>query len=111
MKINGLHASRLKVEQNNPREIAFAKQWELENSYITENVVGCLGMLLSTESNETSHRRVWLELGEPTKRDEIVAATVVQWLGSNCGMDFLRQSLKRCGYELQGGKPFGKEQR
>lgn len=29
-----------------------------------------------------------------------MAATVVQWLGSNIGMSFLEESLERCGYKI-----------
>ena len=99
MKLSkGLRADRLAKEQDNPREVAFWKQWELENSYYRTKG-GLLGALMSKETDAT-WRREWMELGPPTKRDEIVVATVVQWLGSNVGMDFMRQALKRCGYEL-----------
>lgn len=32
-----------------------------------------------------------------TTRERVIAATVVQWLGTNCGMCFLREVLQRCG--------------
>jgi len=31
----------------------------------------------------------------------IVAATVIQWLGSNVGMSFLEESLGSCGYRIK----------
>ena len=35
-----------------------------------------------------------------TKRDACIVATVIQWLGSNVGFDFLRTCLEKCGYRL-----------
>ena len=35
-------------------------------------------------------------IGPPTDRDKIVAETVIQWLGTNIGREFLRQ----CGFKL-----------
>lgn len=33
-------------------------------------------------------------------RDRYIAATIMQWLGTNIGWQFLVRTLKRCGYEL-----------
>ena len=38
-----------------------------------------------------------MPIGDPTERDRIVAATVVQWLGSNVGMGFLQAALDNGG--------------
>jgi hypothetical protein len=35
-----------------------------------------------------------------TKRERIIVATVVQWLGTACGFAFLQKCLRRCGYRL-----------
>lgn len=35
-----------------------------------------------------------------TTRDRIVAASIVQWMGTNCGMGFLHAVLARCGKEI-----------
>jgi hypothetical protein len=35
-----------------------------------------------------------------TNRDRFVAATVIQWLGSNCGMAFMKEALGKCGFEI-----------
>lgn len=34
--------------------------------------------------------------GEPTERDQRVAATLVAWLGTNCGVGFLQGAAKLC---------------
>lgn len=35
-----------------------------------------------------------------TVKDRFVAATIIQWLGSNCGLAFLRSALNKCGYDM-----------
>lgn len=88
----GNSAHRLAVAQENPRERAFAEEWVKENQgFMTKCETRTLGMLLSTRPNE------WQR---PTERDEIVAATVIQWLGSNVGFSFVEQALARCGYRI-----------
>ena len=34
------------------------------------------------------------------KRDRFIAATVIQWLGSNCGFAFIKEAFKKSGYEI-----------
>ena len=79
MKNIGIHANRLKPEQNNPREVAFAEQWdfEQENSQILNALVG-IG----------PHKKI-------TDRDKEVAATLMQWLGSNVGLSFIIESMRK----------------
>lgn len=69
----GFNSHRLK---DNPREVAFSKQWQEEQA---------LGRVLH-----------YILPAKPTvtERDEAVAATVVQWLGSNVGMSFLEQVIR-----------------
>jgi hypothetical protein len=78
MKIKGLHTYRF---QDNPEEKAFAEAWEEQHLGNGRH----LGYLLSkTQDPEV-----------PSFRDELVAATVIQWLGSPVGQIFLRN----LGYE------------
>jgi hypothetical protein len=77
----GLHADRLAPEQNNPREVAFAELWQ------HEQLTHLLDQLLGLKR-------------ELTQRECTVAATVIQWLGSNVGMNFLRMSLDKVGYTI-----------
>lgn len=72
----GLRAYRL--NDDNPsgmRESAFAEQWRKEQEW------GLLGHLLSKDNTEVSY----------SDRDAEVAATVIQWLGTNVGQGFLRK--------------------
>jgi len=76
----GLHANRLKETELSQREIAFAKQWTDEN----ERQSGYSAQLLEYLINN------------PSERDQIVAATIIQWLGTNVGMNFIGQVIESC---------------
>lgn len=83
MKNVGNQANRLS-DPINYREAAFAELWD----ELCER--GQLEYLLAQISG----------------RDRMVAATVIQWLGSNCGQYFLKQVNERCGgfsYEMKCG--------
>lgn len=70
----GLHARRLKEKGPSAvREKAFAEQWQHEQN--TDLLAYLLG---------NGNDRVAI-----SQRDAEVAATVVQWLGTNVGQDFL----------------------
>ncbi|MDP2651955.1 MAG: hypothetical protein Q8O94_02375 [bacterium] len=72
----GLSAYRLNPNQDNPREVAFAAQWAEENEHPSPNI---LAHLIPGYSD----------------RDAQVAATMMQWLGSNVGMSFISEAMKR----------------
>ncbi len=75
IKHEGLHADRLLPRADNPRERAFAAEWK-------KQAPGTLGHLI----------------GDHTQRDAEVAATIIQWLGSNVGMSFIVTALNQEGY-------------
>lgn len=74
-------------------EKAFADTWEAENKKVSGWNQG-LGILqdLFFRGHNCVH--------EVTRMERWVAATVVQWLGTNCGFCFLRNVLKKCGYGI-----------
>lgn len=72
-KTKGMHPYRFK---NNPEEKRFAEAWAEREDH--------LGYLL--DPRETQQGKP----PEPAKRDVVVAATVIQWLGSPVGQCFLR---------------------
>lgn len=82
MKHKGLHTHRL---SQNPLEKKFAKAWELHNN-INQNGYNVLDYMLAEDNNRPQ--------GEVKKRDRVVAATVIQWLGSPVGQNFLNEVLK-----------------
>lgn len=79
MKTTGLHAYRF---AENPEEKHFADAWDAEHGPMG---VGLLAHLLGDG----------ITPGFPTTRDHVVAATVIQWLGSPVGQVWLRD----LGYE------------
>jgi hypothetical protein len=76
MKNKGKMQHRLK---QNPLEQKFALEWEKINSGIQRH--GTLDYLLAEDNNRP--------LNEVSDRDREVAATVIQWLGSPVGKNFL----------------------
>jgi len=75
VKHKGLHQFRFR---DNPRERRFADEWNRQNE-----VFRTLDYLLGDGLNPA----------EPSTRDRLVAATVIQWLGSPVGACFLRDVL------------------
>lgn len=63
---------------DNPTEKAFSDAWKRENDQ---------GQLLEWLMGDGNHR------APVTERDEIVAATVIQWLGSPVGKHFLESVI------------------
>jgi hypothetical protein len=109
-KHEGLHTSRLRPEANNPREVAFSRQWKQEHKY-GDLLSFLLRVPCDRNDPECINRHegacgyAKAPLGETTERDRIVAATVAQWLGSNCGFSFVQEALKRCGYRIVKPEP------
>jgi len=77
----GFFRDRLRAKSGD-LEKAFADNWEKDcrEHYVLENILNHKG------SPET------------TQRDAIIAATVIQWLGTNVGFGFIMKSIKECGY-------------
>lgn len=74
----GLRADRLS-DRMNALEKTFSNQWDKLNHSECSNTP-MIYWLLSDQPNDP----------QPTsKRDEIVAATIIQWLGTNIGQSFL----------------------
>lgn len=89
----GFHHHRLKSD--NPRELMFSLEWIKENekrSWINRGH-GILQDLFIDDDGVFHHTM--------TPSDKLIAATVVQWFGTNCGMAFLETVLKKCGYEIK----------
>lgn len=88
----GFHNHRL--NDTNPREQAFSKHWRKSNincSWINRGH-GILQDLFIDDNGAWHHTM--------TPNDKLIASTIVQWLGSNCGMAFIEEVLKDCGYKI-----------
>lgn len=88
----GIRAERIKT---NAREKAFYEEWLKENEPhgFISNGHGILQDLFIEKSFEPLGTTKILE--HISSRDRVIVATVIQWLGSNCGMSFLTSSLDR----------------
>ena len=93
----GLHQYRFKTDI---AERIFAEEWEKKNTseYFSDskpflNGRGTLDYLLAEDNNDPR--------GEVSDRDREVAATVIQWLGSNVGMSFLNEVKEKLKKELK----------
>jgi len=86
--------------KNNPREQAFFEQWMKENIPLRGINFGN-GILqdIFCERDITNQSKIhYKEI--INERDRMIVATVIQWLGTNCGMSFLRQALSRFGEKI-----------
>jgi hypothetical protein len=104
IKHEGVSAHRLKPEAGNPREVVFAEKWGQENAE-NRSFHPALWMLVCTRSTQRNGSFMpglggVEEFCELTQRDATVAATVIQWLGSNVGWSFLNECVERCGYKI-----------
>lgn len=71
-------------------EDVYAKRWEKENEVEPwKNYGQCLLELILSRPDKP-----W---GDLTQRDAQVAASVIQWLGTNCGMAFIHE----CEQEIE----------
>lgn len=88
------------------REHAFALEWERENKPDGGRGLSSWGILQALMFDQRSassipapwwhmRARFWI-----TNKEAAIAATVVQWLGTNVGMCFLEKALKACGYKI-----------
>ena len=81
----GKHKLRLRSPRSNALEVVFAKEWKkLQKS----------SRLLETLMRDAKGQRGRGDLDEMiTQRDAVVAATIVQWLGSTVGQEFVYDCL------------------
>ena len=91
-------SDRLKFNSNDI-ENAFSSHWKKEN----ERVIGIsygegiLQNLFFDIVNKYNDIECMLEINN---RDRLVAATVIQWLGTNVGFCFLKETLSDAGYKI-----------
>jgi len=93
----GLRYERTKY---NPKEKAFADAWKEECKPVhwLNYGHGLIQDLFMTYQDGDLYRPVMLK--ELTDDERMVAATCIQWLGSNCGWAFLEKVVEDCGYKI-----------
>ena len=78
--MKGCKAYRLE-DKSNKLEIAFAEAWDEESNSSPD----FFGRLVAAKPNGFDY--------ETTDRDEEVAATIIQWLGSDAGQGFINRVM------------------
>jgi len=100
----GLHKHRLTQQAGNPREVAIAELWTRQHAHNdtlrTLFEVPCM----DDDPDKTAYHPGWgwskTPLGEPTERDRIVAASIIQWTMTGCGMSLVNEALEANGYRI-----------
>lgn len=86
----------------NPREKAFAQTWAdvcKPVSFLNYGY-GCVQDLFMRLGSDPALSRHNGAVAVLTKRERMIVATVIQWLGSNVGFEFLSSALRKCGYKI-----------
>lgn len=85
-------------------EKAFAEHWDREQkpkAYVNYGV-GALAWIVTGRFEKNIFGHDWTPHPEElTQRDATVAASVVQWLGTNVGFCFLEETLRDAGYRIE----------
>lgn len=87
--------------KHNPLEKALADHWESENerrSHINFGQ-GVLQDLFGRPHDKFGHRLPSF-IHIITAKERWVVATVIQWLGTNCGQSFLGEAFKKAGFKI-----------
>ena len=100
--MKGLHTHRL-THPASALERAFAEQWDVENERkgLCEPVLQLLLYQRAPKKGEVPVSPFGTIVdGIPTEREQEVAATVIQWLGTNVGYCFLEMALAKVGKRI-----------
>ncbi len=95
----GFRHERIEWEYGN-REKVFYKKWKKENvrrAWINFGFGILQDLFMIPHKNYLISPSAKLVINN---RDRFIVATVMQWLGTNCGWCFLEESLKQCGYKI-----------
>lgn len=89
--------------EHGEREKSFYNHWKKENRKLSYINFG-QGVLQDLFAVVDDRRLFWRNLRGfkviINRRDRYIVATVMQWLGTNCGWCFLQETLKSCGYRI-----------
>lgn len=101
IKINGarnlgFNLERLKYS-NSDLERSFSEEWQKENKK-RPGINKGHGILQDHFIEDGLYRATFL--CEITHKERLIVATIIQWLGTNCGRCFLERVLDKCGYRI-----------
>lgn len=95
----GIRKERADGEKYGEREKAFQQQWLKENH--PSAGYGYYGIIQALFEDKPINSPFKQTIISVNNRDRRIVATIIQWLGSNIGFNFLENSLKNCGYIIQ----------
>lgn len=100
----GYRTNRLEFDPND-LENAFSQHWQKENKKQAHINFGhgILQDLFFERDKQYSPLPTWdvvTCLHKVTKMERLIVATVIQWLGSNCGFCWLNEALNKAGYKI-----------
>jgi len=84
LKHQGINTNRLTKQADNPSEVAFAKRWKKQ-----QRNRGAGESLLAWILKDWTNYPGYYGATKLSQRDATVAATVIQWLGTDVGVSFL----------------------
>ncbi len=94
----GFYTKRLEYDEFD-LENSLSKNWKAEQK--RKNINYGHGILQDLFINPSgSMFKNDSALTKITDRDRLIAATVIQWLGTNCGMCFLNEAMIEAGYKI-----------
>ena len=96
----GARAEQLAHEHSDVERV-FMRLWEEENDPHRGHRGQILPALLDDQPHDLTNI-LWTRPPKVSQRDAHVAATVIQWLGSNVGHCFLVRALREAGYRVDG---------
>lgn len=101
IKINGARNLGFNLERlnysNSDLERSFSEEWQKENKK-RPGINKGHGILQDHFIEEGLLHVTFL--CEITHKERLIVATIIQWLGTNCGRCFLERVLDRCGYRI-----------
>ncbi len=98
----GYRTDRLSYD---PKDIenAFSSHWQKENKNKT-NVNSGHGILqdlfIEKRGNPFNIFNETFCYAKITNKERLIVATIIQWLGTNCGFCFLQEALDKAGYKI-----------
>lgn len=105
LKLGGVHKGYKHERMNysdNELERIFHSEWKKENKQIpfVNFGWGTLQDLFATPPKHWTQKHGGFKV-LINARDQYIVATVIQWLGTNCGFCFLSNVLRKAGYKIE----------
>jgi hypothetical protein len=98
---HSLDRRRLEYERGD-LEKAFADLWEKQNDPVGRDFGTLEHLMIRFDGELVIRGRMPFTI---TQRDAVIVATIIQWLGTNCGFAFVVHALEKCNYRVVEVRP------